>query len=72
MDFKADLQHVAIRAQKDPEKKWHDLPYLEMNDAVDAFLDRWLTKWRTASNLGVGSSKFAMQHKKEEVKLKMA
>lgn len=40
MEFKADFHHVSIRAYKDPTQTWYDLPYLEIDDAIDAVLDR--------------------------------
>ena len=56
-EFKVDLHHVPIRAWKDPEHNWHDLPYLAIDDAIQVVLDSWMTKWHTASNLTTGSSK---------------
>lgn len=72
VEFKADFQRVSIRAWKDPEQQWHDLPYLATDDAIDTVLDHWPTKSRTTSNLTVGSSKSSTQRKKEGSKLKMA
>jgi len=40
MEFKDDFHHVSIRAWKDPEKKWHDMPYLVMDDAIQVVIDR--------------------------------
>lgn len=70
--FKADLHQVSIKVRKDPTQKWHDFPYLAMDDVIDVVLDQWLTEWRTITDLVVGRSKSAMQKKKEEAKLKMA
>ena len=50
---------------------WYDLPYLEMDDAIDAVLDHWLTEWRTIIDLAVGGRKSSAQCKEEEAKLKM-
>lgn len=32
--FKADFHRMYIRAQKDPQQKWFDPPYLAMDDAI--------------------------------------
>ena len=31
MEFKADFHCVSMRARKDPEQKWYDLPYLALD-----------------------------------------
>ena len=36
--FKVDFHHVSIKARKDPEQTWYDLPYLEMDDVIDVVL----------------------------------
>lgn len=71
IEFKANFHHVSIRAQKKPEKKWHDLPYLVIDDAINVVLDCWLEEWHTALEMEVGFSKTIVQQKKEEAKLKM-
>lgn len=71
MEFKADFHHVSIRVWKDPEKKWHNLPYLATDDVITTILDCWMVDWCNATDLTVGSSKTAVQRKKEEAKLKM-
>jgi len=46
------------------------LPYLAIDDAIDAVLDRWMEEWCTTKVLAMGGSKFNVQ-KKEEANLKM-
>lgn len=71
VEFKANFHHVSIRAWKDPAQKWYDLPYLAMDDVIDAVLDQWPTEWRTTTDLAMGGSKYTTQRKKEEAKIKM-
>lgn len=71
MEFKANFHHISIWVRKDFEKKWHGLPYLAIDDAIVAVLDRWPTDWCNDMDLTTRSSKTAMQRKKEEAKLKM-
>lgn len=52
-------------------QKWYDLLYLVTNDTIDAVLDQWPVEWCTTMDLAVGRSKYIMQNKKEEAKLKM-
>ena len=40
VEFKADFHHVSMCARKDLEQKWYDLPYLAIDDAIAAVLDR--------------------------------
>lgn len=37
--FKENFQHVSIRVRKDLDQKWHDLPCLATDDAIDVVLD---------------------------------
>lgn len=69
--FKENFHHVSIRAQKHPTHIWYDLPYLEKDDAINAWLDHCLEKWHNTSDLEVGVSKSVAQCKREEAKLKM-
>ena len=71
VEFKVDFHHVSIRAWKDPEKKWHDLPHLARDDAITAVLNYWPADWHNATYSTTGSSKTVAQQKKEEAKLKM-
>lgn len=60
VEFKENFQRISIRESKDPKQKWHDLPYLATNDAINAVLDHWLAEWHTASDSAVGSRKSAV------------
>jgi len=61
VEFKVKFHCVSIRAWKDPKKKWYDLPYLAMDDAIITVLESWPAEWRTALDLSAGSSKSAMK-----------
>ena len=71
MEFKADFHCVSMRAQKDPDQKWYDLPYLATDEAIMVVLHYWLAEWCMASNLTAGSSKSTAKRKKEYVRLNM-
>ena len=71
VEFKANFHYVSIKGWKDPEKKWYDLPYLEMDDAIIAILESWPADWRTVSYFSAWSSKSIAKWKKEEARLKM-
>jgi len=43
--FKADFDHVFIRARKYPMKTWHEIPYLATNDVIFIVLESWPPKW---------------------------
>jgi len=58
VEFNADFHHFSIRAQNEPEQKWHDLPYLATDDMVAVVLGHWPTDWHTFTDLTMGSSKF--------------
>lgn len=34
VEFKVDFHHIYIKAWKDPQQKWFDLPYLATYDAI--------------------------------------
>ena len=69
--FKANFHNVFIRAQKELAQKWYDLPYLAIDDAIDAVLNQWPVEWHATTDLEVGGRNSAAQRKKEEAKLKM-
>lgn len=71
VEFKMDFHYVSMRAWKDPEKKWYDLPYLTTDDMNTVILYHCLAECHAASDLTVGSRKFATKRKKEEARLKM-
>lgn len=70
-EFKAYFHHMYIRAQKDPEQKWFDLPYLAIDDEIQELIQRWPIDWHSPFDLDAGTSKgvgSSMERKKEEVK----
>lgn len=71
MELKADFHQVSICAQKGLEQKWHEFPYLAIDDVITLVLNCWSANWHTASNLIARSSKTTVQWKMEEAKLKM-
>jgi len=71
VEFREKFHYVSIKAQKDPEQKWYDLPYLETDDEIAAVIESWPAEWRMASDLSTGSSKSAVKQKKEEARIKM-
>lgn len=44
VEFKVEFHHGSMHAQKDPKKKWYDLPYLATDDTITVVLDRWPTE----------------------------
>ena len=38
-DFRVDLNHLSIKAWKDPVQKWYDLSYLATDATIDTVLD---------------------------------
>lgn len=71
VEFKMDFHHGFMHAQKDPKKKWYDLPYLATEDMIATVLDYWPIDWCTALDLTSGSSNFATKKKKDEATLMM-
>jgi len=69
--FKAGFHRLSIKVRKDPSQKWYNLPYLAMNDAINAVLDTWPAEWHTTTDLAIDGSKSDAQ-KKKEANLKMA
>lgn len=67
-----DFHHVFIRAQKDPTKTWHSLPYLAAYDVIFVVLESWPSELHVATSSTMKMDKFVVQFKKEETKLKMA
>jgi len=70
-EFMADFHHVYIQARKDPDHKWFELPYLDMNDTIAEVIKRWLAYWDVPSDEAVGTSKSAEKTKKEVTKQKV-
>lgn len=71
VEFKVEFHCISIRARKDLEQKWHDLPYLATDDAIAVVLDHWPAEWRMASDFSVGSSTSTRKKKKEDARSKM-
>lgn len=70
-EFKANFNHVSIRAWKEPVQKWYDFPCVEIDDAIDTVLDQWPVEWHATTKMEVGGRKSIAQRKNEEAKLKM-
>lgn len=71
-EFKADFNHVYIRARKEPMNKWNELHYLTMNDVIFTVLDSWPLEWHAQASSMVEPYKYAEKRKREEAKLWMA
>lgn len=56
-EFKVDFHNVSICARKDPEGKWHVLPYLVSKTDVQEVVGYWLLEWNESTMLEVGTSK---------------
>lgn len=55
-EFKEDFHRAYVRARKDPQQKWFDLPYLAMDDATQEVIKRWSADWHSLFDLAAGSS----------------
>lgn len=70
--FKANFHRVYIQAQKDPEQKWNQFPYLLSETDVHEIIGLWPTKWCTLSELDIGTStgaeSFIVQKRKDATK----
>lgn len=66
-----NFHYVSIRAWKDPQKKWYDIPYLTTDDVITMVLESWKSEWRMALDLSVGSSKSTVKKNKGDVRLMM-
>lgn len=64
-EFKADFHHVYIQAQKDLEKKWFDLPYLDNDDTISKVIKSWPTEWNSTSNVAARTRNSVEKKKKE-------
>lgn len=69
--FKVDFHHVYIRARKDLDQKWYDIPYLATDDAIVKVLKHWPTDWHTSLDLATRTSKSSEKQKKEAARLKV-
>jgi len=70
-EFKVEFHQIFIRARKDLEQKWYDLPYLATDDAIAVVLECWPTNWCTLFDLYIGSSKSTKKYKNEADQLKV-
>ena len=71
MEFKEDFLHLFIRAQKNPTKTWHQLPYLVTDDVIFAVHESSPLESCTLAGSTVEAKKSAVEQNKEEMKLQM-